>query len=89
MALSYDERQAIAVLRKALVRSGRHEAIIQALLQGMAQNIARTTLENIASELKQMLAVSRAFQDAARALSSKIERPNESGEPDGHQQLES
>ena len=89
MALSYDERQAIAVLRKALVRSGRHEAIIQALLQGMTQNIARTALENVASELNQMLAVSRAFQDAARALSSKIEPPNESGEPDGHQQLES
>lgn len=89
MALSYDERQAIAVLRKALARSGRHEAIIEALLQGMAQNIARAALENVANELKHMLAVSKAFQHAALALSSKIERPNESGEPDGHQQLES
>lgn len=73
MALSYDERQAVNVLRKALLCSGRHEEIVQALLKDMPQHIAVLALQDLAKNLNQMLEISRAFQKATAHLSSKID----------------
>ncbi len=83
MALSYDERQAVNVLRKALLRSGRHEEIVQALLKDMPQHIAVLALQDLAKNLNQMLEISRAFQKAAAHLSSKIDDQKTQGAPDG------
>ena len=81
MSLTYDEREAIRVLRKSLLRGGRAEVIMPALLKDMPQQIAATALQDVVKQLNQMLVISRAFQDAAKALSSKIDPPKPEGEP--------
>jgi hypothetical protein len=83
MALSYDERMAVGTLRKALIRSGRHDEIIAALLKDMPRHIAVSALRDLAKNLNQMLEITRAFQLAAAALSSKIDDQKTQGEPNG------
>lgn len=70
---TYDERQAIKVLRKALLQDGRAGVIMPALLKDMPQQIVVTALQDVVKHLNQLLVISRAFQDVAKTLSSKIE----------------
>lgn len=70
-ALNYTEREAIKVLRKAMVRK---PEIIDELLKGMTKEIATRALLLIRDELDDMLTVTRAFQQAAGTL-AKGETP--------------
>lgn len=82
MALSYDERNAVAVLRKSMLHSSRGPEIVSALMKDMSKEIAVTALLGIRDSLNHMLVVNRAFQSAALDLSSKIDAPPTQGEPE-------
>lgn len=63
--LTYEERQALVVIRKAMKRK---PEIAAALLEGMAKDVATTVMLTIRDELKSMLEVNRAFSEVAHKL---------------------
>lgn len=65
LKLSYEERMALATLRKSLPRK---PELAAALMQGMSKEVANAVLKQAAKELNDMLTVSRAFSAAAKAL---------------------
>ena len=65
MNLNYEERQALAVIRKALKRK---PELAAAIMEGMSKEVATTVLLQTKKELDDLLAVSRAFSAAAGAL---------------------
>ena len=65
MILNYEERQALAVIRKALKRK---PELAAAIMDGMSKEVATTVLLQTKKELDDLLAVSRAFSAAAGAL---------------------
>ena len=62
---SYDERNAIIAIRKAMMKK---PAIIHEIMRGLAQEHAVGILQRAGVELNQLLEVSRAFSAAAAAL---------------------
>ena len=60
-----EERQAIQVVRKAMRTK---PAIVTEIMEGASYEIADRVLKQTRVELEQLLAVSRAFTEAARVL---------------------
>jgi|688.fasta_scaffold646710_2 hypothetical protein len=65
LKLTYEERAALAVIRKALQRK---PELAAAILAGMSKEVASRVLSQGQKELTDMLAVSKAFSAAAAAL---------------------
>lgn len=72
LKLTYEERNALAVIRKALQRK---PGLAAALLEGMSKEAASRVLSQGQKELTDMLAVTRAFSAAAAKLVS-LDAPN-------------
>jgi hypothetical protein len=66
--LTYEERNALEVLRKSMRRKPQ---IATALLEGMSKEIATNVLKQVQRELTDLLSVSQAFSAAAGALVKK------------------
>lgn len=65
LTLTYEERQALAVIRKLLRRKPEAAA---ALMEGMGKEVAARALIQVRDELNMMLRVSQAFSAAAGKL---------------------
>jgi hypothetical protein len=65
LALTYEERQALPIIRKAIKRRPELAAV---LLEGMAKEAATAVMLQIRDELKVMLDVNRAFSEVAFKL---------------------
>jgi len=65
LKLTYEERQALAVIRKTLQRK---PEIAEILLKDMAKEVAARVLTQAQKELNDLLLVSRAFSNAAAVL---------------------
>lgn len=63
--LTWEERQALPVIRKMIKRKPETAAM---LLEGMARDAALSVMVQIRDELQTMLAVNRAFAEVARNL---------------------
>jgi predicted DNA-binding protein (UPF0251 family) len=72
--LSYEERQALPVIRKLLMRKPEAANLI---MQGMAKEVATRVLLQAKKELDDLLAVAHAFSVAAGEL-VKLDQPKES-----------
>lgn len=68
--LSWEERQALPVIRAAIKRK---PEIINALLKDMSYESAVSVLLQVRDETERLLAVNRAFMEAAAAL-AKLQR---------------
>jgi hypothetical protein len=68
MSLTYDERQALVVIRRAIKRE---PDLILELMEGQSREMARTVLLQAKTELDQLLEVNRAFI----AASSRLVKP--------------
>lgn len=75
-ALSYTEREAIAVLRKSIVRK---PEIIHELMRGQTQEVATNALVMVHHELNVMLQISRTFKEAAAMLAAAAEKEKGDG----------
>ena len=62
---TYDERNAIIAIRKAMMKK---PAIIHEIMRGLAREHAAGILQSAGVELNQLLEVSRAFSAAAAVL---------------------
>lgn len=71
--LTYEERQALPVIRKMIKRKPETAAM---LLDGMARDAALAVMVQIRDELGAMLAVNRAFAEVARNL-AQLEKDDE------------
>lgn len=68
VALTYEERQAVRVLRKAI----KHKpGIIKELMKGASYDLAVSVLLQTKTELNQLLEVNRAFSEAAAVLAKQ------------------
>ena len=67
-ALTYDERQAVVVLRKAIQRK---PWIVSELMKDMPREVAVTALLSVRNNLEQMQQVARAFSEAAAVLAKQ------------------
>lgn len=67
-ALNYDERNAIATLRKSLVKK---PEIVRELFKGMAKEVITHALLQTKDEMTALLAVNQAMQAAAREFLDK------------------
>jgi len=65
IALTYQEREALHVLRKAICTKPH---IIKLLMENQAEALANVVLQQVSKELNQLLEVNRAFSAAAQAL---------------------
>jgi DUF438 domain-containing protein len=65
LKLTYEEQQALVVIRKAMKRK---PEIAAALLEGMAKDVATTVMLTIRDELQSMLKVNQAFSEVAHKL---------------------
>ena len=65
---SYEERNAIAVIRKAMLRK---PEIINEIMKGSAHDMAVRVLIQAETELEQLLEVNRAFVAAASTLAKQ------------------
>lgn len=65
LGLSWEERQALPVIRAAIKRK---PEIINALLKDMSYESAVSVLLQVRDESERLLAVNRAFMEAAAAL---------------------
>lgn len=72
LKLTYEERNALAVIRKALRRK---PELANAILAGMSRGVAVRVLQQGQKELADLLSVSRAFSEAAAEL-TKLDAPN-------------
>jgi hypothetical protein len=72
--LTYQERDAIHVLRKSLKTKPR---IASLLLQGATKEIAASVLFTMQKELHYLMVVNRAFMEAATALAKIDEQQKE------------
>jgi hypothetical protein len=63
--MTYEERQAFIVLRKALKRK---PWIAKELLEGLPEEMACDLLKQVGVELKRLLEINQAFSAAAKAL---------------------
>lgn len=70
--LTWEERQALPVIRKMIKRKPETAAM---LLEGMARDAALSVMVQIRDELQTMLAVNRAFAEVARNL-AQLEKDN-------------
>jgi len=70
-SLNYEERQALAVLRKAMKRKPH---IAAALMEGMGKEVAFTVLEQAKTEMTALMEVSRVFTAAAGVLAKELEK---------------
>lgn len=66
--LTYEEKNALDVLRKAMKRKPQ---IAAALMEGMAKEVAHTVLVQAQKELADLLKVSHAFSEAAGTLAKQ------------------
>lgn len=66
--LTYEEKNALDVLRKAMKRKPQ---IAAALMEGMAKEVAHTVLVQAQKELADLLKVSHAFSEAAGTLAQQ------------------
>lgn len=66
--LTYEEKNALDVLRKAMKRKPQ---IAAALMEGMAKEVAHTVLKQVQKELADLLNVSHAFSAAAGELAKQ------------------
>lgn len=66
--LSYEERQAVALLRKAMRR---RPHIATALMEGMSKEVAVTVLLQAKAELEALMKISHAFTTAAGMLAKE------------------
>ena len=74
IALTYDERNALIVLRKAI----KHKpGIIKELMKGASYDLAVSVLLQAKTELSQLLEVNRAFVEAAAVLARQQKEANE------------
>lgn len=64
-AYTYEERQAIAVVRKAMIKK---PEIVTEIMRDAGYGVASRVLAQTQKELNQLLAVSQAFSEAARVL---------------------
>ena len=71
---TYEERQAIAVLRKSIKRK---PELANEIMKGMAREVAVNILLQVQKELSAMMIVSQAFSAAAKAV-----MPLDKKEPD-------
>lgn len=67
-ALNYEERNAIATLRKSMVRK---PEIVRELFKGMAREVITHALLQTKDEMAALLAVNQAMQAAAREFLDK------------------
>lgn len=74
--LTYEEKNALDVLRKAMKRKPQ---IAAALMEGMAKEVAHTVLVQAQKELADLLKVSHAFSEAAGTL-AKMDKDKEKTE---------
>jgi predicted Zn-dependent protease len=74
--LTYEEKNALDVLRKAMKRKPQ---IAAALMEGMAKEVAHTVLKQVARELSDLTTVARTFSEAAATL-AKIDKDKEKTE---------
>ena len=70
-SLTYEERQALDVLRKAMKRKPH---IAAALMGGMGKEVAVTVLLQAKTEMAALMEVSRAFTTAAGVLAKELEK---------------
>jgi hypothetical protein len=80
--LTYQEREAIHVLRKSLQTKPR---IASLLLQGATREIAASVLFTMKKELNDLMVVNRAFMEAASALAKIDEQQKETSSDTGTQ----
>lgn len=73
--MTYDERQAVIVLRKAILRK---PWIANELLRDMPREVATTALLSVRDNLEQMQQVARAFSEAAAVLAKQQQAEKES-----------
>ncbi|MFM7008072.1 MAG: hypothetical protein ACKO0Z_01860 [Betaproteobacteria bacterium] len=71
--LTYEERQAVPIIRKLLKRKPEAAALV---FEGMAKESAVNILLQAKKELDDMLAVSQAISEAAGAI-AKLDQPKE------------
>lgn len=67
--LTYEENQAIQVIRRTLKRK---PELAAALMEGMSKEAAVTLLQQVSKELKDLQAVASAFSTASAALVKKL-----------------
>lgn len=65
IGLSWEERQAVSIIRNAIKRK---PEIINALLKDMSYESAVSVLLQVRDEIERLLAVNRVFMEAAAAL---------------------
>jgi hypothetical protein len=82
--LTYQEREAIHVLRKSLKTKPR---IASLLLQGATREIAASVLFTMKKELHDLMVVNRAFMEAASAL-VKIDEQQKETSSDSRSQVQ-
>jgi len=75
IGLTYEERQALPVIRKLLKRK---PELITLLLEGTTKEAASKLLIGVRDELEMLLRMNRAFSAAAAELAKKLEVSNES-----------
>jgi hypothetical protein len=68
MSLTYEERQAMIVMRKAIKRK---PEIINELMKDLAYEAAHDVLLQLKTEMNQLLAVNRAFMEVAATLAKQ------------------
>lgn len=73
LKLTYEERNAFTVMRKAIQRK---PELAAALLEGLSKQVAVSVLQQAAKELDTLLKVSQAFSAAAKTLVS-LDTPKE------------
>lgn len=73
-ALTYEERQAVHVLRKAMQRK---PEIATLLMKDMSREVAVRVMLTARDELTQLLAVNRAFTAAAAKLAQQYKETND------------
>ena len=76
LVLTYEERQALAVIRKLIRRKPEAAA---AIMEGMSKEVAARALVQVRDELNMMLSISRAFSEAAGKL-AEAKQPTETKE---------
>jgi len=77
--LSYEERTAIATLRKAIKRDPRVAAM---LLKDMSANVAVSVLKQARDELDGLLIVTRALSEASTTLARALKTEKEESHAD-------
>jgi hypothetical protein len=70
-SFTYEERQALAVLRKAMKRKPH---IAAALMEGMSKEVAVSVLLQAKTEMAALMEVSHAFTTAAGVLAKELEK---------------